>query len=199
MEYIFYHIHKKGNLDNEWKAGNTIDFGKEYNQFFLESLLINSKIIYKDKEYPIENLYNYFINNNDYNSILKLTNNYNALLSEYQILIRELGLEQIRNKYYPNLPTRQKCIWLCRNNQIDYWKKRINDDNIKIFKIKIFNKPSRFNEARLPLPSDSYSEILKKAKDYWTYNNEFEDEKDEYLYIGKITILEEIKLEDVEC
>ena len=34
--------------------------------------------------------------------------------------IREQVFEGIRNKYYPLLPSRQKCLWVCEEDQLAY-------------------------------------------------------------------------------
>ena len=111
------------------------------------------------------------------------------MVYEYQILVRELGMEKIREKLFSKLPSRQKCIWLCRKEQIKYWKDKINCD-CDIFKVEIFDKPFKTRESLIPLPNDSYNEILKKSKDYWREKNNTLNEDDEYLYVGKIKIIE---------
>lgn len=100
-------------------------------------------------------------------------------------------MEEIRKEFYPKLPSRQKCIWLCRKDQINYWIDKISG-NIEIFEIKTFGTPFKSRNSLLPLPSDTYNRILKKSKLYWNENNNINNEDDEYLYVGKIKIINKI-------
>lgn len=116
------------------------------------------------------------------------------LISEYQILIRELGFEEIRKSKFSTLPSRYNCIWLCRKDQIVYWSKKLGTENYEIYKVKIYGKPFKSRESLISLPSDSYLSICKKAEKYWQYNDKFDCEDDEYLYEGKFQIIAHIKL-----
>ena len=44
-----------------------------------------------------------------------------------------------RNKAFPQLPSRQKCIWLCRKEQIGYWSNKISG-RTEIFKVEIADR-----------------------------------------------------------
>ena len=164
MSEFFYHIHNTNYKDDIWKEGNELYIENENNPFWNYSL-------------------NYTISSdNDINNILK----------EYQMLIRELGMEEIRKKVFPQLPSRQKCIWLCRKEQIGYWNPKISDKT-EIFKVEIFDRPFKTRDSLIPLPCDSYSEILKKSKEYWLGTDNTLNEDDEYLYVGKVKIIDKIK------
>lgn len=193
MENVFYHIHKKGFFDDKWYVGNAFNVGESYNCFFDLCVRFKPIVNYRNNDYSIEKLYELFSNKNSISDIIHLTDIYNSFLGEYKLLIRELGLEDIRCKHFSYVPSRQKCIWLCRKNQIDFWKNRLRTNEIVIYKIRIYDDIYKLNEEFLPNPSDSYNEILEKSKKYWSYDNKNERENDEYLYIGRIEILEEIK------
>lgn len=186
-----YHIHKLNNNDEMWKIGNELDFGKEKNNFTKVSFKFESKIQIANTDYPYLNVDSYYQSNGDVINQLDLLHTARNFISEYQILIRELGMEEIRKESFSHLPSRRKCIWLCRENQIDFWKKFICD-RVEVFEVEISNSAFRTRNSLIPLPSDSYNDILHKSKQYWGYNSTNENEDDEYLYIGKLKIVGKI-------
>ncbi len=90
------------------------------------------------------------------------------------------------------MPSRYNCIYLCRIDQIEYWKKRLELQNYAIYKIEIYDEPFKSRDILLPKPHESYNSICKKTKIYWQYNNSKNFEDDEYLYEGKFKILDKI-------
>ena len=88
------------------------------------------------------------------------------------------------------MPSRKNCIWLCRENQINYWIDKLEENDYKICKIEIYGKPFKSRNALIPLPSDSYNMMCEKAAEYWNYKSEEDNEDDEYLYAGEFKILE---------
>lgn len=193
LNKILYHIHRK-NCNNElWQVGNEFVVGNENNKFVDYSFNFDSLILIGDKKYPFKNIYVHYDKIEDKIKLLDIANN---IIKEYQILIRELGMEEIRKKFYPNLPSRQKCIFLCGKKQIEHWKKEISNGDgtkdIEVFKVEIFNEPFKSRDSFLPLPSDSYNTILKKAKLYWSAKDDSENEDDEYLYVGEIRVINKV-------
>ncbi|MCL2341971.1 MAG: DUF2441 domain-containing protein [Firmicutes bacterium] len=189
MEELMYHIHKKGYYDNIWKIGSKFEVGLSVNSFTEISLNFESKILIEGVKYPFLNVYNHYKSLRDIQNQLNLLNTANDFINEYQMLIRELGLEEVRQDTFSELPSRKHCIWLCRENQLDYWKEMLHGE-FEIFKVKIFEKCFKTRNYFIPLPTDSYNTILQQAVKYWGYSNEVENEDDEYLYIGKLEIIE---------
>ncbi len=183
-----YHIHKLNNNDEIWKVGNELEFGKEKNNFTKTAFEFEYKIMLENAYYPYLNVYDYYGSRQAISDLLNLLPASKSFINEYQILVRELGMEEIRKEEFSLLPSRRNCIWLCRENQIDFWKKFLGDD-IEIYELEIFNSVFKTRNALIPLPSDSYKQILKKSKQYWSYNSTVENEDDEYLYTGKLKIV----------
>jgi hypothetical protein len=144
---------------------------------------------------PWHNVYEYLYNSGElyyeknYEMLLKKAD---EIIREYQMLLREITYEQVRKDMFPDLPSRTKCIWLCKEKQLEFWKKQLNDCYFKIFKIEVKEKPYKTNNNLIVPPSESYIRIQEFAERYWTYKDETEKEDDEYLYVGEIEILEEI-------
>lgn len=192
MKENLYHIHRKNCKDELWKVGNEFEVGLENNIFFDFSLNFNSLILINNQKYPFFAVYDYYKEQRDIENQINLLNTSKDFINEYQLLIRELGMEEIRKNFYPHLPSRQKCIWLCRKNQINYWKKFISGE-LEIFEIEIFDIPFKSRNSLISLPSDSYNTILDKAQLYWSEKNYIDNEDDEYLYVGKLKIISKIE------
>lgn len=194
---IFYHIHKiqDNYLEKLWKVGNKITVGKDDNYFFKLSREFEPKFmeIENVKNVPWNNVYEHYKITHQLTEekSYMLLENARQIISEYQMLIREIVYEDVRKKEFNNLPSRQKCIWLCKKEQVEFWKKNIGG-TLKIFKVKIEGNAFKSNNDMIVAPSESYNKIVEMAKKYWSYNNKVENEKDEYLYIGSLEILEEL-------
>ena len=184
LKETLYHIHRKNRKDKLWKVGNEFEVGIEYNTFFDASLNFDPSILINNQKYPFIDFCEHFNTENQTNLLTTAKD----IISEYQLLIRELGMEEVRKNFYPHLPSRQKCIWLCRKSQIDYWKNFISG-KVEIFEVEIFDLPFKTTNSLIPLPSDSYNTILNKAKLYWSPENHIDNEDDEYLYVGKLKVI----------
>lgn len=188
QENIFYHIHKKGIQDDKWKVGSILETSQ--NEFTNLSFSFSAYLnIYNKENVPLSNAIEYAQEIRDVFTQLDLLSISKVLISEYQILIRELAFEDVRQKSFKDLPSRQNCIWLCRKDQLSYWEKNMGCTDYTIYEIEIYNKPFKSRNTLIPLPSESYNVMRNKAEKYWQYKNNDICEDDEYLYEGKFKIL----------
>ena len=160
----FYHIHTNGNYDEMWQEGKILNISSD-NPFWTFAI-------------------NYVPNGQTIDH-----------LREYQMLIRELGLEYIREKKFPNYPSRKHCIWLVghKQNQLDYWIEQLKENEVTLFEVETLGgKLFKGRNALLPIPSNSFKEIIEKSLSYWQCNQKIEYEDEEYLYEGKIKIIKKI-------
>ena len=121
-----------------------------------------------------------------------MLNSADNIISEYQILLREIVYEEIRRDYFNNLPSRTSCIWLCKERHLKFWQERLKGNNYKIFMIKVFGETFKTNNNMIVAPSESYEKMKEMAKKYWGYKEKIEKEDDEYLYVGKIQVIKEL-------
>lgn len=193
---IFYHIHKNGIHDEEWKIGNVINI--DQNDFIRFSLNYSIKQnipginneSYRDEVIRVQKLC-------DINEQSNLLSNSIYIINEYQLLIRELAFEEIRQKEFNHLPSRQKCIWLCRKDQLKFWIRNLESKDYTVFKIEIYGRTFKTRDFLIPSQNDSYNEMLEKARQYWQYNNDEDYEDDEYLYEGNFKIIDSVPLSEV--
>lgn len=187
-----YHIHKRGIGDDKWVTGNRFLADFE-NQFWKSCMNFSTWVnAYDEKAYPYQNVYKHYKSLGDIPLCMELLDVSSNIIGEFQMLIREVCMENIRNMCFSNLPSRCSRVWLCRENQIDYWKKFIPSD-VAIFEVEVCER--RMFKSRnllIPLPSDSYAKILEKAKVYWSYQSSDENEDDEYLYNGEVLVIRQV-------
>ena len=162
----YLHIHKTNIYDSLWEVGKSICFAS--NDFWNTSMLVNPRLF----------------------------NNYPELVSEYQILLRELSLEYVRLINFSVLPSRKKCLFLIRNDkdQLKYWMNNIYG-NKRVFEVEIDSIAGKLFKSRdilLPKKENSFKSMLEESKKYWEYNLKENFSDDEYIYEGKLFIKREI-------
>ena len=195
---IYYHIHKidEGINEVKWIEVTIFNIGDDYNYFYKQSVQFEPKYsIFENKNnVPWTNVYDYLLKSGQLNYInaCKLLEFANIIISEYQMLLRENTYEEIRTKNFSYLPSRTRCIWLCKEKQLEFWKKQLCGKKYKIFKVKVFGETFKSNNNMIVVPSTSYNKTKEMAQKYWNYKSNEEKENDEYLYIGKIEVIKEI-------
>ena len=117
------------------------------------------------------------------------------LLKCYSTLQRELVLEEVRKRFFPELPSRKNALYLCDHNQLEYWKDEltIKGKNIDLFKVEVTGNLFKSSDILLPDNSESINTMFEQAKKYWEADlTNISDEETEYLFNGKVKILEKI-------
>ena len=209
-----YHIHIIGNYDEIWQENNEIEVDNNYNSLFISKIIdIPAGVMMKDGNRSVLHKYiKKIIEQIDTEQkILEL-----AKLSEeelikkgiclHQILWdsyvrlfnlslknREEALEEVRQEKYPNLPSRYHSIWVCDESQLGFWKEQLQIESIVL---KLLLNGNLFKSSDMFLPNDGdYKEQQKKdAYKYWEpiFNTPEEEAKAEYLFQGKVKILQRI-------
>lgn len=83
---------------------------------------------------------------------------------------KESGFETVRQESFPNYPTRFKCLFLCLETSINYWKTFLNRGiGVQIFEIELINGKLVFvDEAIYNIERFSDAHIKEDACSYWT-------------------------------
>ena len=111
-------------------------------------------------------------------------------------LNRELIFESIRKEFYPESPSREKCIWLIpdNNDSLLFWNKILNSKiQSKIFKVHVDGKIHRAPQKWLIGGTISVNEWRDLAHNYWKGTNSG-NIQDEILFTGTMKIIEEVTL-----
>ncbi len=112
------------------------------------------------------------------------------------LLVRELIFEQVRNKYYPEKPSRLESIFLCPNEEkIKEFRVSTNRNLDIIYKVELLDsdKPTHISDWTLAnfQNEDDYQSFEDKAKKYWEAK---EINNTEVITLSKIKIIERIAL-----
>lgn len=200
----FYHISNKPDCD--WKVGDEIEFGVEQN-YMWQSFLMNGDFIeLEDEKIPADLIIEHALDHymKIYYAPMQMKNyHFNPLhtlkeavdsLRNLKIIKRELVFESIRKEFYPELPSRHKCIWLIPDDEksLEFWRRDVFKlNNPKIFKLSVDGKTHRASQQWLICRTYSLNEINSMAHKYWQGENSGSID-DEILFVGKIRILEKL-------
>lgn len=198
----FFHIHKIGPWSDRWEVGKTIFRGnfrgnKELNLF---NQFYNEKYPFIEGpdgiKYPGNRAVPYFFDQSpqfkiqNFQKFLHIAQN---VIKEQGMFIREEVFEEVRMNYFPHLPSRKTCIWLCDKESVEYWwsKLQISNDKIKIFKFNVTGVLLRTDQKHLIHESVAHDTLRAKAFEYWTSSDGLNKFEEELLFEGIIRIIEE--------
>lgn len=176
MEYtqnkVFYHIHQILPGTRPWRKGETYFFGDAKNYFirFYDNAYYNDEV-------PLE-----------------------AILKDYLLFARETIFEEVRQKHFPQMPSRQRCIWLIPDStnaeeRLKYWikQKSANKETFQILKLSCSGKMHLANQKHLDLVVGKFDIYRANAFRYWSGCNVTDNSVDvECTFEGFINVLDVI-------
>jgi hypothetical protein len=204
---IFYHINN--NPECNWKIGDVVYFGQEYNSMWRSFLEKGAHINLNGDRRPADQVTKYALNAYAYNDPVPPQMkgyHFNPLgtlkeatdcLGESMRIIRELTYEAIRKEFYSELPSRHKCIWLCPDDKqsLQFWKNLVHASNKRIFRVETEGIIHRAANKWLITGTIPLNEINSMEHNYWK-GNDAGGLEDEILFVGKLKIIEELTNSD---
>ncbi|MBQ4640963.1 MAG: DUF2441 domain-containing protein [Clostridia bacterium] len=191
----FYHIHRTNELSHLWVVGNKINFTtRQMNVFnkYYESYY--PRITIDGNVYPMSQALDIICNRKLYASESNaelIVKQMQSITKEFAIYLRENIFEEIRANYFPSLPSRKSCLWVCDKNALDYWKATLGHEH-KVFEVSItgtiHRADQRFLNAEI-LPSEM---IRENAFNYWTGCDGANPIEEEILAEGIVEIIREV-------
>jgi hypothetical protein len=107
--------------------------------------------------------------------------------THYNMFVRELIMEQLRLQEFPDVPSRQRCLFLTENlDEARTWKERVKDPAI-ICSIECTGTIHRADANLLLSDSESLSVTQDRGRRYWR-GELSEDPHREILFIGDATV-----------
>jgi hypothetical protein len=192
---VFYHIKKKNSCTNDWCVGNEFDWNSRANEFIknlyemdlrmptdIGNISYRKAVEYlmsKDVDYRNQKLFNYY-------------NFGNFALNKTSMILREVIIENHRKEYYPNLPSRANCIWVCEKTSIDYWVKSLQIQEYELFKLRLTGSSHQASEKNLISDVLNFCQYSNMAEEYWKQNQSCGLDS-EIIFDGHIEILEKCK------
>ena len=180
----YYHI----NTGQELDLGAILEIGHKYNKFYNE--IYNSE---------------HLENNKDANSILlemvraktlsfqnqQVASIVLRTVSDSAMITRELMFEETRKEINENLPSRLKCLYVCKTeSELKTWCdifKRTNKKKYQILKLKLTGKIFLGDASLILRQNISLNKKKEQAYKYW--HGDKKDNINEYLFIGTAEVV----------
>ncbi len=193
-----FHFNNSEKRKDIWTVGNQIDITKNYvSDFWNDGLYFSSRVnVASGGISPFSEVINtYLKKEQDNETYIKMLQEASRLLKCYSTLQRELVLEEVRKRFFPELPSRKNALYLCDHNKLEHWKDEltIKGKNIDLFKVEVTGNLFKSSDILLPDNGESINTMFEQAKKYWKADlTDISDEKSEYLFSDKVKVLEKI-------
>lgn len=182
-EEIFYHI----NTGKKLEIGDVLEIGDKYNNFYHQ--------IYNMESLDGNNDANQILLEMKKNNCLIFKNGDNAKIvsdtvSNSAMITRELMFEEVRKEINHELPSRLKCLYVCKTkDEIKSWLeifKRTDKKDYQILKLKLTGKIFKGDASYVLRQNISLNKKKEQARLYW--NGIHKDNIYEYLFEGKLVV-----------
>lgn len=199
-EKTMYHYHKLEIYDDIWQEGNEIIVDNNFNSYygsiidkFSTGIRFSNGIVSLDRVID-EYLEKIGLENVDIKTITNLLRDSSSIIKKINIYNRELMLEKYRKENTPDLPSRLHSIWLTDKESLNFWEEQLNGGGkLKLYRVSIAGKLFKSSDSFIPDDELTAKEMYEESSKYW--NPVFSEEdlcKAEYLFQGKVKVLEEI-------
>lgn len=194
-----YHFHNNKVYNELWVPGNEIIVDDNFDASYLNVLkYFHTFVLTKDGgKDAFNNIIDYYLTKEqDKETLIELLKEASNIICGMNIFMRELSLEETRRQKYPNLPSRNHSIWLCDTNGLDFWKDKISNYGkipVDLYKVSVTGNLFKSSDELFPSYCSNFETNLKEAENYWNAENITEEKKVEYLFQGKLKVLEKIK------
>ena len=198
---IMYHYHRLGIYDDIWQVGNEITVDDNFNSYCGSivdkfSTGVKSKNGLVPLERIIDNyLYDIGVENIDLETITNLLKDSSTIITNANMYNRELMLEKYRKEHNSDLPSRLHSIWLADKKSLNFWEGQLNGRRkLKLYRVSVTGNLFKSSDSFIPDDELTAKEMYEASSNYW--NPTFKEEdlcKAEYLFQGKVKVLEKIK------
>ena len=195
-----YHFHNNECYNDLWVLDNEIIVDNNFKSNYLNILNCFTtavNITTGGKEAFNHIINGYLKEEQDKELLIDMLKEASHIINCMNIFKREMALEEIRKQKYPQLPSRKHSIWLCDEKGIDFWKNQLSngDDTLDLYKVLVTGNLFKSSDSFIPNNYSNYETNLSEAMQYWDphFINEEQEQKAEYLFQGKLKILEKVK------
>lgn len=190
---VFYHIsHSPG-----WSVGSTIYTGQLENEFWeickklTITVPVNGRLMSLFAMFNAYDTFDKFSTTDENIEFFYKTLKETA--KETSICIREYAFEEVRKEYYPELPSRQKCLWVSRKDDVNYWKTQINIPNRFLLTLELTGDVFAGDSKWLDPKTFSSEEYKERALHYWR-EEKTSNPQMEYLFSGVAHVKEVVPI-----
>ena len=198
---IMYHYHKLGLYDDIWQVGNEIIIDDNFNSYYgtiIDKFTTGVKCtngIFSLDSIIDEYVEEIGLENVDMKTIINLLKDSSLIIKNINIYNRELMLEKYREDNNPKLPSRLHSIWLADKKSLNFWEGQLNGSGkLKLYRVSITGNLFKSSDSFIPDDELTTKEMYEVSSIYWNPVFRKDDlEKAEYLFQGKVKVLEKIK------
>ncbi len=191
----YFHIHRLGQYTPMWQVGRRINWVQKRNNLFYDHF--NEQGLFYDdgiEDLPFcQALDKFFASSIDYQRLeaLSLLKAAREATKSQSIFIREEIFEEVRGNYFPHLPSRKTCIWVCTRDAVDFWWKTLNPGNQKLLKLNLTGSLYIADQRHLLADTYRHNDIRARAFEYWTGSDGIKAQDQEVLFEGIIDVVAE--------
>jgi len=210
LDKEYFHFQRE-DAPSQWQEGQTISIGSTFNPFFS---------FYQDhytclqspdtrRVFPIRWVVDHVLEVQDgkaeklpelgfysYDPVETLRGA-SLALKEYLMLIREFVFEEVRREQFPDLPSRQKCIWVMETPEsVVYWAGKM-DIPKRLLKVRLAGEGHRASNDCLASDTLSLKEFRTNAVNYWSGEQSSSSPQHETLFEGSVYVARVVPPEEV--
>lgn len=120
-------------------------------------------------------------------------------LSNYDFIMREFALEEVRKQQFPKLPSRFRCMFLSEDEEtcLQNFQGFVNrgaGKTLQAIKVKATGEALFVRDYAIDRLGLSFNEYKKEAELYWGQDQNSKSATKEILFVGNIEIIEIIKV-----
>lgn len=179
-----YHI----TCNSELKTGDIIISGNQENPFWLSCKNYSPQILVDKQSMSVFKMFDctppFDVTQDTIDFLYQQLKN---ISTEFAFYVREQTFEDVRKKLYPQLPSRQKCLWLSDENNLSYWKTLHTDESQYLLALNLHGNVFRADAHWLKANTFSSIEYAERANQYWS-GKLSNTPKTEYLFYGRAVI-----------
>lgn len=193
---LFYHIHRIETPSDRWEPGSKITwFNRELNFFnkFWETQSYYSERGDGDPQIDfLWGLRDYLkklkgCRKKQHEDMLKKSEN---IIRSYCMFIREIIFEEVRNQFFPGLPSRRTCIWVIERPGIEGWWESFKGEK-QLLTLNLTGNLHKGNNKFLKIGTFAHNIYRENAFQYWTGSDGSDPEDEECIFEGLIEIVKE--------
>ena len=198
---VMYHYHKIGIYDDIWQEGNEIIVDNNFNSYYgriISNFNTAINLLPENKQISLDKIIEAYLENKNYNNLDALKNLLQFsknIIHNANIYNRELMLEKYREDNNPKLPSRLHSIWLADKDSLNFWKGQLEGrSKLKLYRVSVTGNLFKSSDSFIPDDELTTKEMYEASSIYW--NPVFRKdalEKAEYLFQGKVKVLDKIK------
>ena len=119
-------------------------------------------------------------------------------LQNYDLFMREIALEEVRQEKFPELPSRFRCMYLSESKEdvfknLDIMANKALNKTYQAVAVKLNGEIFCVRDFSIGRPGLSFNEYKKLAEKYWSQDQNSTTKAKEILFVGEAEIVEILK------